>query len=316
MSVHAIQRDAFINEITEAALQDRDVYFISADMGAVALDAYREKLPDQFVFSGISEQNTIDVAAGLAASGKRVYTYAMASFITARCYEPLRYMVGMMSLPITVLGVGVGLGYEDAGPAHNTTEDIAFMRTLHGIEILSPADVESSVEIARLTYRDPGFRYIRLERPKLPEVYGGRFAEALPRGMCTLAEGDETCIVASGFMLHRALEVARELKRDGLRIGVIDLFRSTPIDGSVLLAELSPYRNVVTLEEQALAAGMGSAVVEVLADEGEHKNVLRLGLPGRYLFENGGRDYILSQCGLGVAQIADRVRAFAATESA
>ena len=83
MAIHKIQRDAFISEITSAALQDRDVYLMSADMGAIALDAFREKLPDQFVFSGISEQNTIDVAAGLAASGKKVYTYAMASFMTA-----------------------------------------------------------------------------------------------------------------------------------------------------------------------------------------------------------------------------------------
>jgi transketolase len=307
-------RDAFIEEITAAAAQDRTIYFISADMGAMALDRFRELLPDQFIYAGISEQNMMDVAAGLAASGKTVYTYAMASFITARCFEQLRYSIAMMGLPMTVLGVGVGLGYEDAGPAHYTTDDIACMRLLHGLEIYSPADTESARAIAHLTYTTPAFRYIRLERPALPDIYSDGFATSLPQGMCELERGETTCVLASGYMLHRALQVARRLRQEGIHVGVIDLYRVAPINEEGLLEMLSGYTNVVTLEEQSLPGGFGSAIAEVLIDANADKRIVRLGLPGRYIFENGGRDYLLSACGLSVAQIADRIRKLACSD--
>jgi transketolase len=214
----------------------------------------------------------------------------------------------MMGLPMTVLGVGVGLGYEDAGPAHYTTDDIACMRLLHGIEIYSPADTESARAIARLTYTTPAFRYIRLERPALPDIHESGLTTSLPQGMCELERGETTCVLASGYMLHRALRVARQLQQEGIHVGVIDLYRSAPIDAEGLLEMLNGYTNVVTLEEQSLPGGFGSAIAEVLIDANADKRIVRLGLPGRYIFENGGRDYLLSVCGLSVDQIADRIR--------
>ena len=115
-----LMRDVLIQEIYARAKTDRNVLFLSADLGAESLDAYRAELASQFVYPGICEQNMIDVAAGLAAAGKTVFTYAMASFITARCYEQLKVALGAMNKPVTVVSVGVGLGYDDAGPTHYT----------------------------------------------------------------------------------------------------------------------------------------------------------------------------------------------------
>ena len=134
------QRDAFINKVFELAEKDPSVYFISADFGAPALDQFREQLPDQFIHAGISEQNMIDVAAGLALDGNKVYVYAMAPFITLRCYEQLKCSLAMMNLPVTVIAVGPGLGYADAGPTHYLTEDFACLRALVQCELYSASD--------------------------------------------------------------------------------------------------------------------------------------------------------------------------------
>ena len=122
------QRDTFIKKIFDLAQKDSNIYFISADFGAPALDQFREKLPEQFIHAGISEQNMIDVAAGLSLAGNKVYVYAMAPFITLRCYEQLKCSLAMMDLPITVIAVGPGLGYADAVPTHYLTEDFACLR--------------------------------------------------------------------------------------------------------------------------------------------------------------------------------------------
>jgi transketolase len=166
-----LMRDVLIQEIFARAQRDRKILFMSADLGAESLDSFRETLPSQFIHPGICEQNMIDVAAGLAASGKTVFTYAMASFITARCYEQLKVALGAMKQPVTVVSVGVGLGYDDAGPTHYTTEDMACLRALPGVEIWTPCDEESTREITQECCERPAFRYIRLERPALPEVY-------------------------------------------------------------------------------------------------------------------------------------------------
>ena len=182
MSELKFQRDVFIEEVRAAAKRDRDIVFISADFGAPALDAFRSEQASQFLHAGISEQNMIDLAAGLALAGKKAYVYAMAPFITLRCIEQIKCSLAIMNLPVTVLAVGVGLSYADSGPTHYTTEDLACMRSLAGAEVLTAADSETARAIARLTIDKPAFRIVRLDRNALPTVYSTNAPEALARG--------------------------------------------------------------------------------------------------------------------------------------
>lgn len=306
-----LMRDVLIQEFFARAQQNPNLLFLSADLGAESLDQFREELPAQFIYPGICEQNMIDVAAGLAAAHKTVFTYAMASFITARCYEQLKVALGAMNKPVTVISVGVGLGYDDAGPTHYTTEDIACLRALPNVEIWTPCDEESTREITIECCERPAFRYLRLERPALPNVYQGNFRAAMANGFAEVASGNDAVILSSGFMLHRALAVREQLKMEGLDVAVVDLFRIKPLSGRELARQLDRYSHVVTLEEQCLAGGFGSAVAEVWVDQNVNKPLLRLGLPDRYFFENGGRSHVLEQSGLGVATIAQRITEFA-----
>lgn len=312
-----LQRDAFIKVIHEAARKDKDVVFLSADFGAASLDDFRAELPDQFLHCGISEQHMIDMAAGLALAGKKVFTYCMGPFLSLRCYEQIKCALAMMGQPVTMIGAGVGLGYADAGPTHYVTEDIACLRALNGIEILTPADEVAAVATARLCLDEPHLRYIRLDREPLPTIITGKSDEEFEQGMLDgfheLAVGEHTCIISSGYMLHRALEVRNVLVRpltvQPINLGVIDLFRIKPIHPDPLIRVLDRYETIVTLEEQCLSGGFGSAILEVMSDNLALKNkrIRRLGLPDRYYFENGGRERLLDEFGLSIGDICTAV---------
>ena len=306
------QRDAFISRLFERAKNDKDIYLISVDMGAPSLDRWREELPEQFFAAGISEQNAINFAAGLSAAGKKVYVYFMACW-AARCYEQIRYSCAIAENPITILGNGVGLGYSPAGPAHNPTEDIAYMRTLCGIEIYSPCNSDMAIKLADLTCEQPKLRYIRLERTSAQEVEDVSYDfETIESGINCLRETDEeypsVCIMSSGYMLGRALKVAEKIKE--YPVAVVDLFRTKPIDGTVFEEIVEEYDYIVTLEEQTLSGGFGSVVCETLSDLGLGREVLRIGLPEGYIFQNASRDHLLDNNGLSVEAICEQIDEF------
>jgi transketolase len=311
------QRDVFISTLYEQAKKDKDIYLISVDMGAAALDEWREKLPGQFFAAGISEQHAMNFAAGLAARGKKPYVYFMACWV-ARCFEQIRYSGAMAKNPITILGNGVALGYAPAGPGHEPTEDIAYMRSLCGIEIDSPANILVAKQLAKLSYTEPKLRYIRLER-SYPKELETLYPEAsitpafLESGMATVRKGKASSgkpkigILSSGYLLGRAVQAHDKLSTAGHDVSVVDLWKIKPVDPMLFLKTVQEYDFLVTIEEQTLSGGFGSAVAELLTDLRCNKQMLRLGLPERYLFENGTREQLLDKNGLSVDTICSRI---------
>lgn len=303
-----LMRDAFLDELFEQARQNPDIYLLSADFGAKALDRFREILPDQFIHTGISEQTMVDVGAGLALMGKTVFLYAMAPFITARCYEQIKSVVSSMNLPITLLSVGVGLGYDHATLTHFTPEDIAIMRALNGIEVVTATDAVSAQDLARRSCAAPRFRYVRLERAPLPTLYPTGFAEAWDNGFKVLAPGRDLWIAACGVMTHRALAAREALAAQGIDAGVIDVFRVKPLDGAKLADAMGTVGRLLTVEEQLLEGGFGSALAETLMDAGRPMAQKRLGLRDGFVVENGDRAHLHRLYGI---DLADVVRAAA-----
>ena len=296
------QRDAFISTLFERAKNDKDIYLISVDMGAPSLDKWRDELPDQFFAAGISEQNAINFASGLAANGKKVYIYFMAAW-AARCFEQVRYSCAMANIPITILGNGVGLGYAPAGPAHEPNEDISYMRSLCGIEVISPANSEVAAALVDHTLENSKLRYLRLERKhasQMDNMYSSIDEDFINNGAAFAKHSSKNklCIVSSGFLLGRALNVAKKLDREGIKTSVLDLFKIKPLDPNSISKTMSNFDQAVSLEEQTLSGGFGSAICEAINDAGANKNILRIGLPERYIFENGTRDHLLDTNGL------------------
>lgn len=298
-------RDAFFSKLYKIAKRDKNVIVITADMGAPSLDKFREELSDQFINVGIAEQNMITIATGLALSGKKVFTYAIMPFATLRCYEITKVDLSLMNLPITIVGIGSGFSYDDSGPTHHSTEDIAVMRVLPNLTILNSSDSVMAAKFAEISYKISGPSYVRLDREILPVIYSEN--EDLTDGLKNFKSGEDICIISTGNMVHRALEVSKKLAEHSVDTGVIDLYKLKPINEKLLLNSIGKAKRLVTLEEHLLIGGLGSAIVEVLADNEKTLPLKRIGIQDKYYYAYGGRNNIQSLCGLDADSITKTI---------
>jgi transketolase len=301
------QRDVFIQKLYEKALFDQDIVMISVDMGAPTLDQWKENLPNQFISAGISEQNAINVAAGLSKSGKKVFVYFMASWFS-RCIEQVRYSCAMANNPITILGNGVALGYAPSGPAHEPNEDIALSRSLINIEVISPSNESATSELVDLCLEIPKVRYIRLERNYAKEVadvvYNLHETIKVIKSS-NLNSEKEIAIISSGYMLGRASNLYDALSTE-FNVKFIDIWKIKPLDSKSLYNEICSCTHVITIEEQSLSGGFGSAICEFLCDNNLKPSVRRFGLPEKFIFENGTRDHLIDSNNLSFKNILEQ----------
>jgi transketolase len=249
-------RDAFFDRLYEIAANDSDVVFLTADMGAFSLAKFKKNLGSQYINVGVAEQNLVSVAAGLALGGKKVFIYAIAPFITQRCYEQIKIDLCCMRLPVTVIGVGAGIAYNSDGPTHHATQDIAVMRALEGITIINPSDPVTSAAAASMAYEENHPVYVRIDKGKWPLLYDE--IQDFVDGLALLRDGGDVLIVSTGLMVHRAIEVAEELSRHSIDAAVLDLYRIKPVNAELLSDVISQSKQVVTLEEHSIVGGIGS----------------------------------------------------------
>lgn len=290
-----LQRDAFIEEINERLKTDKDIYFLSADFGAAALDELREKYPENFIHCGISEQAMIDIATGLALEGKKVFCYAMAPFISLRAIEQIKCGPSMMDLPICIMSVGIGIGYADAGPTHYITEDFACLRSIMNVNIYTTADSETARRLAKKLLNKPEFCYVRLDRHEQPELGVTNFkTDTQYRAMGDTVNQDKVVVIGSGKMAH-VVKQAYDQEPD--RIFGIDLIQSKPFP-KTLLNVIDVSAGVIVIDEQTPSGSLGAAVMEAMSDSDILKKVKQITIPEMYVFENGGRDYLLNKLGL------------------
>lgn len=307
-------RDIFIERLCERMLEDPNIFFLSADFGSAALDKLRQQFKkDRFINVGIAEQNLINISTGLALEGFTVYAYAIAPFLTMRAYEQNRVNLSMLSqtkdLNINLLSVGAGLSYGLSGPTHHCLEDIVLMRLLPNFVVFSPSDgvlTEKYVDIS-ITVKKP--KYIRLDAKPLPQIYNSIKKEDLEKGFFELIKGEGICLVATGYMTHTALKVARELVKENIKCGVVDIFLLKPIKEEQIFDILRKYKCVVTLEEAFKnKGGLDLAILSILAERRAHILFKGLGFPDRHVFELGGRDCLHRQNGLDVPAIIKTVK--------
>jgi len=278
------QRDAFIAEIHRAAVRDNKIVFLSADLGAPALDDYRRELPAQFIHCGISEQSMVNVAVGMALAGKRPFIYAMSPFML-RAYEQLKGAANH-GVPIVVVSAGPGLSYAGAGPTHYANEDLACYRTLVNTDIYTCSTANQAAALARHCVRTGRMTVARLERGELPELYapgvdlydGFHWPESI-QGVAPW--------LACGYLVHR-------LKAAGKP--VVDVYQQNPVPPA-LMSRLSGLDYVIAVEEQYGPGGFGAAILEALSDRGIRTRVGRKALPHRAIYENGTRDQLLESFG-------------------
>lgn len=306
-------RDAVLERVWRAMADDPSIFFVSADFGSPVLDKVRADFAGRFVNVGIAEQNLINVSAGLALEGFTVFAYAIAPFITMRCYEQVRVNLALLSMVrpmnVTLIGVGAGYSYVVSGPTHQCYEDLTLMRAMPGFRVLSPADHVAAAALADLCHASRGPKYLRLDAQALPVLYGD--APPDPAGGFRVHRtGSGLCLVATGYMVHTALQAAAGLEADGISAGVIDMFDLSAFDAAALEVALAPYRAIVSLEEGFSGRGGMDALLFDFLGQRARQPLLNIGVTGGYRFELGSRGELHELAGIGPQAVLEKIRAF------
>ena len=245
------------------------------------LDRFAKAHPERFIQFGISEQNMVTAAAGMATSGLMPYVATFASFLALLCCEQIRMDVAYSAQPVRLIGHHTGISLGFYGTSHHATEDIAIMRSIADLTVVSPADGPQLAAAIRAsaTYDKP--IYFRIGRGHDPIVYENGTAFEFGKAV-EHSEGEELTIIACGMAVHGALEAAKKFNAAGRSVGVIDMASIKPIDREAILRAAARSKRMMTVEEHNVLGGLGSAVAEVLADEGVGVKLLRHGIYDEY----------------------------------
>jgi transketolase len=302
-------RERCLKTVFELARRDERVVFIGSDLGAGVLDEFKAAIPDRFFMEGVSEQNLVGLAAGLAMEGRVVYLNTIATFLSRRCYEQVAVDLCLHNVNVRLLASGGGCVYAPLGPTHLAIEDIAIMRALPNMTVVAPADEVEMVRFMRASLDHDGPIYTRIAKGHDPVVTTdpGPFVigKAVP-----MRDGDDALIVTTGVCLQVALAAAEKLAVAGVDAGILHFPTVKPLDVEALHAAVERVPVVVSAEEHTVLGGLGSAVAESLAEAGllDGRRFKRFGLPDVFPDVYGDQNGMMRKYGISAEGIAEQVR--------
>ena len=300
-------RDTFVKTLLELAKQDKNIELITGDLGFGVLKPFWEQCPDQFTNAGIAEQNMTTVAAGMALSGKTVFTYSIGNFPTLRCLEQIRNDCAYHGANVKVVCVGGGFVYGSLGMSHHATEDIAVIRALPDVVVLAPADLVEASEATKAMAYYPGTCYLRLgrggEKKLHDKIENFQIGKAIQ-----IHEGEKVAIFSTGAIFEEVQKAYDLLKDQGFSPAVYTFPTVKPIDREVIAKYAAQCDLIVTCEEHNIVGGFGSAVAEVMAELDQRKaRLLRIGIEDVYSTVVGSQEYLREYYGMDGKSIARKI---------
>lgn len=301
-------RESYGEALVELADQYPDLVVLDADLAAATKTGlFKKAHPERFFDCGIAEANMMGVAAGIAATGRKVFASSFAMFAAGRAFEIVRNSIGYPHLNVKIGATHAGISVGEDGATHQCCEDIALMRSIPGMVVINPADdVEAKAAVkAALDYEGPVYlRFGRLACPVFNDRETYRFE--LGKGI-TLTEGSDLSIVATGLMVNEALTAAEMLKDDGIAARVINIHTIKPLDTELILKAARETGIIVTAEEHNIIGGLGSAVAETVC-EACPVPVVRIGVNDVF-GHSGPAKELLKEFGLSAEHIYEAAKA-------
>jgi len=240
---------------------------------------FQERHPDRFVQFGISEQHMVSTAAGLATTGLQPYVATFASFLALLACEQIRTDAAYTQLPVRLIGHHAGITLGFYGTSHHATEDLAIMRSIAGLTVIAPADPAQLGAALRASVDRPEPIYLRIGRGQEPAVYeDGDLSEFEIGKAIAHGAGEELTILATGSMVHPALQAAEALRAEGRSVGVLDVHTIKPLDEQAVLAAAARSERLMSVEEHNVLGGLGGAAAEVLSAHGAGTPLHRHGI--------------------------------------
>jgi transketolase len=300
-------RSAFFRALASVAERDERVHLIVGDLGFGVVEPFAERFPDRFLNAGVAEQNMTGIAAGMALSGKIVFTYSIANFPVVRCLEQVRNDVCYHNANVKIVAVGGGLSYGSLGMTHHATEDIAIMRALPEMVVVAPGDPREVEAATHALVQHNGPCYLRLGRAGEPNIHRDGFHFQLGKAI-VVRRGDDLTLISTGGLLEAAIGAAEILSTRGLHVRVLSMHTVKPLDSAAVLSAARETGAVFTLEEHSVTGGLGGAVAEILAESSEARVLFRrFGLPPTFSPTVGDQEYLRRKHGLCAESIAESI---------
>ena len=291
-------RSTFVKTVSELAETDDRVFLLTPDMGYSVLEGFAERFPDRFLNTGIAEQNTIGIAAGLALSGYIVYVYSIIPFVTMRCFEQVRLDLAYNEANVRLVGIGAGMTYGSLGPSHHACEDIAIMRSLPGMKVVCPGDPVEVRELLLQCHRMDGPVYFRLGKNGEPDIHGDakniRFGRA-----AKIADGKDVALITTSNMLEQGKKWTDQWRASGIGAALYSMHTMKPFDSEKIAELVSAGVPIVTLEEHGWG-GLGTCTAEAAAEAGGGK-LMRIGVKDEFSHHVGGHAWQRARAGLDKA---------------
>ncbi len=300
-------RNTYLKEVYNLAKKDKNVLSLVADNGMIVYDDFRRDFPEQYFNFGISEGHMINAAAGMASCGKIPFAYTIGSFLAYRAYEFIRLDVCLQNLNVKIVGIGAGMSYGYLGPTHHATEDLAVLRVLPNLTLLSPATAKETKALVQYAYELNGPVYIRLGNNLKTELYPEDM-EVIPGKGTVLKKGTDIVIFSTGDITYQVMEAAKRLQEDGISATVISMHTIKPFDEELVLEMAEIFRHFFTVEEHSIIGGLGSAVAEIIAEHGCDVKLKRIGLQGVFAHGYGTQEQVCKANGLDVDAIYSAIR--------
>lgn len=301
-------RTAFIETLCELAEQEPRLWLLTADLGFSVLEGFADRFPDRYVNVGVAEQNMTGIAAGLALSGKIVFTYSIANFPTLRCLEQIRNDVCYHRANVKIVSVGGGLAYGPQGYTHFGLEDLAVMRVLPFMTVVAPGDPVETRLATRAIARHAGPCYLRLGKACEPVVHPSEPVFRLGQAI-RLRAGSAATLISTGGVLPAVMEAADKLAARGIRAAVLSMPTVQPLDAGAVVRAACETPLVCVIEEHGSRGGLGDAVGRTLAGTG-CRLPLFFNVDTESLLAShgvGSQGYLNNRCALSAETIAQRV---------
>lgn len=301
-------RDGFGRGLIKAAQANKDIVVVCADLAeSTRVEEFSQKFPDRFIEVGVAEQNLVTLSSGLAAAGKIPFALSFAAFSPGRNWEQIRTTICYNNQPVKIVGSHAGISTGADGATHQALEDIALMRVLPNMVVVSPCDVleaeKATLEIAKLD-KPCYLRLLRDESPiitteKTPFKIGK--AEILQDPSTDSGRFADVTIIATGQMVYQALLAAQELKTNNISVRVINMHTIKPLDTKSVLSSAEETGAMVTVEEHQIFGGLGSTIAEIVS-QNFPVPIEMIGVKDKF-GESGEAEELLEKYGLTAKEI-------------
>lgn len=282
---------AYIEALYELIVKDKNVISCLSDSGTDYDELIAREFPEQCINFGISENNKVAAASGLAACGKIPFVYTTNAFLAYRSYEFIRDDVCLQNRNVKLIGMGCGVSWSTLGPTHHTTEDISALKAIPNLTIFSPASPLEVKKCLKKSYEIEGPVYIRIGMSDEKEIYNNDYLFETGKNI-VIKNGDSATVFATGSIISELLEAQSMLLEDNIEIRIINVHTIKPFDVKNIIEECSKQKKVFSLEEHSIIGGIGSSIADIIATNNIDSKLIKIGLNDKFAEGYGTYDQI------------------------